>query len=783
MRLLICILLSIEIFASCAHDKIHKISGSNWIIRVDSGQAVLTIEHEGLGVLVQNVQLNLRQENELQLLSNWRVKEGRNKFDITTADPETNWQFSLKNDSIQVACSSTNGVITAVAPAEKNRIPARIVDPGGKPVEWNGTSEVNYRYGGPQTRNKSFLPSENPDILFLSLGQVTGNNLHCLFDRKTDTAIEFPDKTLMLRDDDDPDLMNLTIPAPGNATIRVVPDYYTKVLGVPFYEPLDDSYFDKPPVVWNSWTYYYSEVTEDDIVQNADWIADNLKDYSMIYVTLDDGCERGAKGEHYWIHNWEVNKFPHGGKWLARYIRSKGLLPGLWLVPNAYAGAVEEHPEWYIRDKNGGIILDYNTPALDCTNPEVLAFLGQLFTTLRDWGFEYYKFDGEFALTEYIPSVDRERIHDKSISPVEAYRNRLKVIREAAGKETFIEACPSGTPLNGIGWVNSYFNGEDVYNSWLGMYPFFASLNSNLFLNHLVCYVMPGEGICVSPEITLEKAKSVVNSSFIHVVSTRERNAVKIGTSLSEARTISTFSALSGATYSLADNMTQLPEERVKLLKMTLPTLPIVPIDLFSRGSYMHWDLWEEFTPDEYIHDFPRVIDLKVSAASGIYDVVAVTNWTSEGISRNISFEKNLGLNPELNYLVFDSWNQQMEGIFKDGFETLVEPHDTRVFIIRPIQNHPQLIATNRHLTGAYSIDKLAWDSSDFILSGSSRTIPGQSYSLFIYIPEGVTLSKIDSNARILFQKTDNTLLEVAFQGQRELVDWVCDFSLERENR
>src|ERR1035438_1593253 len=66
--------------------------------------------------------------------------------------------------------------------------------------------------------------------------------------------------------------------------------------------------------------------------------------------------------------------------------------------------------EWYLRNKQGGLVLDYATPALDASGPEVLAFLKRLFQTLDDWGFDYYKFDGEHALPRYIPAVDRTRL-------------------------------------------------------------------------------------------------------------------------------------------------------------------------------------------------------------------------------------------------------------------------------------------------------------------------------------------------------------------------------------
>ncbi len=276
----------------------------------------------------------------------------------------------------------------------------------------------------------------------------------------------------------------MTVPVPGNAIVRIIHDYYTQTLGVPYYARFDDSVFPSAPEVWCSWTAYYSDATEKDIVRNTDWLAQKLRPYGFKYVQIDDGYDRGKDGMmHTWITNWDKNLYPHGPAWLARYIKSSGLHPGLWLVPNAYAGAVSDHPDWYLYDTSGNLVRDYHTPALDCTNPGVNEWLRELFSTLKGWGFEYYKFDGEYAIPRYAGHVDTSKLYDRSIDPLEAYRNRLKLIRDVVGPETYIEGCPAGTPLNGIGYFNSYFNGHDVYNSWQGSYALFSSINANVFLN------------------------------------------------------------------------------------------------------------------------------------------------------------------------------------------------------------------------------------------------------------------------------------------------------------
>jgi len=212
-----------------------------------------------------------------------------------------------------------------------------------------------------------------------------------------------------------------------------------------------------------------------------------------------------------------------------------------------------------------------------------------------------------------------------------------------------------------------------------------------------------------------------------------------------------------------------------------LPTLPIMPVDLFSRGSHTEWNLFMHTTAADYIHNFPRILDLKVNAKSGVYDVVGLTNWRGESATRELSFAEQLGLDPDSSYVAFDFWNQKLYGVFKNRMKVHIEPHDTRVFLIHPLLNRPQLIGTSRHITGAYSILGLAWDSSGNRLTGSSRTVPGQDYVLWIYVPQGETVSHVvartDKNQEVpVHDELTANSLKVSFQGQPEPVNWEVMF-------
>ena len=755
-----------------------SVSGYGWKVSVEPGTATLKIEHERLGAIADHVVLGLRQPGGVAAVKAVLIaRPGPNQLSFRSENPPSAWLFQLGDGRLSISCTSSAAVLVGQVPAGKGRMPVRVLDPAGTPVKWVGTDEVVTSYGGREAINPSFLPVRNPECMYFSLGPTENLSFDDLFDRATDTAVDFPPRSTLTRNRENQDLIDISIPVAGNATIRLLPDYFKRTLGVPFYIPYDDSRLKTAPTVWCSWTAYYADIREEDIVANTDWLAANLKDYGFQYVQLDDGYDRAPNGEHYWIENWDKSKFPHGPEWLTGYIKSKGLHPGLWLVPNAWAGAVDTHPEWYLHFKNGEMVRDYRTPALDSSNPEVLAFLKNLFGTLRGWGFEYYKFDGEHAIPKYAPNVDLSRLYDDATDPLEVYRKRLAVIREAVGPDTFIEGCQAGTPLNGVGFFNSSFTGHDVYNSWQGMYPLFSSINANAFLNHMVIYVMPGEGIDVGPQMTVEEARTRRVPRFVAVAESREKPLVGFGTTLDEARTVATFVSLSGVVYPVASVLPELPAERVQILKATIPTLPIFPADLFSRGTDMAWSKFKTTQPDYYLHNYPEILDLKVNAESGRYDVAAFTNWSGVAVTREVSLTDKLGLE-EGPLVAFDFWRRTLVPVesYRGVAQKVtleIRPHETRVLLVHPASAGLQYLGTSRHISGAYSILRLAQDNEAGTVSGSSQTIAGEPYTLWFRVDRAPQIQVEAGGKPLKFdQKLDGHLLTLTFQGQPEVVKW-----------
>ena len=85
-----------------------------------------------------------------------------------------------------------------------------------------------------------------------------------------------------------------------------------------------------PPMGWNSWNTFGESISEELVMEAADaLVSSGLRDAGYTYVVIDD-CwslrERNAEGKIV----ADPAKFPHGMKYLADYIHSKGLKFGMY---------------------------------------------------------------------------------------------------------------------------------------------------------------------------------------------------------------------------------------------------------------------------------------------------------------------------------------------------------------------------------------------------------------------------------------------------------------------
>jgi alpha-galactosidase len=210
------------------------------------------------------------------------------------------------------------------------------------------------------------------------------------------------------------------------------------------------------PRVWCSWYSLYTVIDEEILFE----IFDGLSNLPFDVLQVDDGWQVS-------IGDWEANKkFPSGMNALAEKIKSTGRRAGLWLAPLIAVESSQlfkQHADWFLRDERGrfvsaGFNWGEQLYALDTTHPDVISWLVALMKQVRRWGFDYLKLDFLYG-----GALQGKRYKDM---PREAaYREALRVMREAMGADAFFLTC--GTPIiPAIGMCDAMRIGPDVAHKW-----------------------------------------------------------------------------------------------------------------------------------------------------------------------------------------------------------------------------------------------------------------------------------------------------------------------------
>jgi len=210
------------------------------------------------------------------------------------------------------------------------------------------------------------------------------------------------------------------------------------------------------PRVWCSWYSLYTSIDEH-VLQR---VFDELGDLPFDVLQVDDGWQIA-------VGDWEANrKFPSGMHALADKIKSTGRRAGLWLAPLLAVKSSQlfrKHPDWFLKDPDGrfvsaGFNWSNTIYALDTTHPAVLEWLATLMEQVRAWGFDYLKLD--FLYAGALPGKRYVEMPREA-----AYRQGLKVMREAIGADAYFLTC--GAPIiPSIGLCDALRVGPDVAGAW-----------------------------------------------------------------------------------------------------------------------------------------------------------------------------------------------------------------------------------------------------------------------------------------------------------------------------
>lgn len=470
------------------------------------------------------------------------------------------------------------------------------------------------------------------------------------------------------------------------------------------------------PSVYCTWYDCGRAGTEPYLRQLTNFAAENLMPYGLSVIQIDDGWQMGERRNgpgKVFIDVHPNGPYPRGMQEIADYIKAQGLTAGIWLMPFA---ADQEDPffqariDWLVKNPDGQPwVSRWGGAALDMSFEPARVYLRSVLKQLVEaWGFKYLKMDGIYtgAAVDLLYVNDQYKEDNLGIphfanpnkTPIEIYRDGLKLVREAVGAEVFLLGCCARQNMRSFG----------------GSFGLVDAMR-----------IGPDNGSRL--DRILRGPQYGGQTYFLHGrvwINDPDPVYVRESVPYNLARTLTSWQAISGQLYTSSDNYPALPVERLELLKRTMANhgLKPRPLDLFERAIPSVWRLTHE--------------------TDGVKrTVVAVFNWDLEN-SQCFSLScADLGLSSKERYTAFDYWSNRFLGPIEERLELELAAADCAVLAIRPTAAFPQVISTSQHVTqGIIDLLDERWDSAANTLCGSSKLIAHDPYELRIacLAPQGV---------------------------------------------
>lgn len=533
-----------------------------------------------------------------------------------------------------------------------------------------------------------------------SVGRADNRRDRAVYDRQRDwlVSIDFPAATRISADTTPRDgVADFAIEAEGGeVAIRFRPRFYQRHRGLAHFAPWTYKPWAGSVTGWTSWYAFFDKVTEADIHRTADVMSEVLKPYGFTYLQIDDGYQQVPIGlpDHWLTTN---AKFPSGLAALRRYIADRGLQPGIWTnVSFAQRDVAEANPQWFVKDANGrpafGNWVGY---VMDGSDPRTYRdLLGPVYDSMRSMGWTYFKLDALRHLRYEGYNTFAEYYADRRIDREVVFRELVTQVRKMVGPTNYLLACWGIRPEL-IGVVDGMRVGDDGFG-----YGAFAQYNS---FNNVVWRNDPDH------------------------IELRQPDRYRA----------TTLTSLTGSVMMLTDPPEVYRTDRVEAAKRTAPVLFTRPGQLYdvdaSRSSQLH------LASREVSGAGPRPFDADQRLTIPLYQVDIARRfeqWTvlarTGGDDPRVALT-DLGLAPATEYVAFEFWTQRSLGVVRDTLRAPpIDPtFQVQAICLRRRVSHPQLLATDRHVTcGGVDLVDVAW--RDRTLSGTSELVAGDPYVLHL---------------------------------------------------
>ena len=344
------------------------------------------------------------------------------------------------------------------------------------------------------------------------------------------------------------------------------------------------SFPEKIPCGWNSWDYYRWTITEEEVLENARFIAsDPVLSRHVKKIIIDDGWQY-AYGE------WEPNSlFPSGMGTLARKLRDMGFTPGLWIAPflvEPHARIAQKGYDMLARTEKGLPGMFFNCMErrgflLDPTLQKTREFWHALFEKYARMGYGYFKLDF------LSPIYDVPRLADETVSRGKLLELLFATVKDAIGGEKEIMACGY---LRGCGnrFIHAARIGEDIHATWEAVKANTPSLAALYWANRKLWVNDPDFALARTVETEKDKEINLLRPCLCYINNHNDNEGCfhwkLVENHLPQTEVLLSLVIASGGAVNLSDCMMKLDERELALARKCVSAAPggaAVPLDLF----------------------------------------------------------------------------------------------------------------------------------------------------------------------------------------------------------
>jgi hypothetical protein len=213
-----------------------------------------------------------------------------------------------------------------------------------------------------------------------------------------------------------------------------------------------------------------------------------------------------------------------------------------------------------------------------------------------------------------------------------------------------------------------------------------------------------------------------------------------------DAYRATTLTSLTGSILMLTDPPAIYRTDRVEAARRTSPVLFALPGQIYDVEPSRSDEIGRAAV--EMSGSGPRTFDATQALSVHYLHAVDISRpyerWMvlarTGGENAPIRFA-DLGLAPDREYLAFEFWTKSFLGAFKGAFTPgdVDSRFGVQVFCLREKVPHPQLVATNRHVScGGVDVSNATW--TEGALDGLSDVVAGDPYEIYLTEPFGFTL-------------------------------------------